>query len=69
MKPIREEQIEAEDGTKVAIYLYADEVKGSYQIEVDGVAWLTIDNRTHAIVLYELMRDHLSDYYNFIPRN
>ena len=67
MKPVREAGIQA-DGIQVPLILYADEAKQLYKIEVDGVEWLTIGNRTHAIVLYEMMADHLSEYYNFIPR-
>lgn len=43
----------------------ADEEGIIYFIEVDGVEWLTTEAPLHANVLFNLMKDHITDYMNY----
>ena len=36
-----------------------------YEIEVDGVNWIKLENRVHAVVLFEMMRENLTDYMTY----
>lgn len=60
---IREEYIEIIGG-EIPISLYVKDEK-EYHILVDGIEWVNTTNRTHAIVLFEMMWDNLTDYVNY----
>lgn len=55
------------EGGDIFISLSTDEdVYGDYYlIEIDGVKWVDIRNKTHAIVLYEMMKDHVTEYMHY----
>lgn len=36
-----------------------------YMIDIDNVVWVSTENKTHAIVLYELMKDHITKYMHY----
>lgn len=40
-----------------------------YAIDVDGVEWLTTDNQMHAVVLFTMMFEHLTEYMHYESRN
>lgn len=63
MEKAREEYIEIIGG-EIPISLYVKDEK-EYHILVDGVEWVNTTNRTHAIVLFEMMWDNLTDYMNY----
>lgn len=66
MNELRRESIEIKGG-EIPIILYNNEDEEGifYTIEIDGVEWIEIDNRTHAIVMFEMMKDHITDYMNY----
>lgn len=65
---VRTEQLEIEGGT-IPISLWRESAGGgeSWGIEVDGVEWVAgVPSRMHAVVLFEMMRDHLTDYMRYV---
>ena len=65
---VRAEEIEAEGGT-VPINLWKrQEEDGSevWGVDVDGGEWFEIDNEMHAIVLFQLMAKHITDYVHYV---
>lgn len=39
-----------------------------YVIGVDDVEWLTTENKMHAVVLFTMMYEHLTEYMHYEPR-
>ncbi len=63
---LRKETIKINGGEiPVILFRELDEEGEFFAIEIDGVEWLTTENQTHAIVLFELMKDHITDYMNY----
>lgn len=63
MKKLRQEKINIEGGT-IPITLYLDE--DVYVIDIDGIEWLETETRMHAVVLFEMMKDNITKYMNYI---
>ncbi len=36
-----------------------------YSVEIDGVEWFCIQNRVHVAVLFNLMKDHITEYMHY----
>ena len=69
-KLLRVEQIPTENGGQIPISLKAaaapgDPEKPFYTIDIDGVTWVETDNQTHGIVLFEMMKDHITEYMHY----
>lgn len=66
MNEQRKESIKIKGG-EIPIVLYSNEDEEGifYTIEIDGIEWLASVNRTHAIVLFEMMKDHITEYMNY----
>lgn len=62
MKALRSETIETPE-VSLPIVLFEDE--GEYLIEVDGVEWLNTEQPHHAVVLFEMMKEHLTEYMRY----
>lgn len=69
MKTLRTEMIEVPGG-KIQIVLDEnyDEEGAYYNIYVDGVCWLETENGMHATVLFEMMKDHITEYVHYEMR-
>lgn len=39
-----------------------------YVIDVDDVEWLTTENKMHAVVLFTMMHEHITEYMHYEPR-
>lgn len=39
--------------------------EGLYSVEVDGVQWFQTAAIHHAIVLFEMMEEHLEEYFHY----
>lgn len=39
--------------------------KDTYIIAIDGVEWLQTQNEMHAAVLFELLKDHVTQYVHY----
>lgn len=37
----------------------------NFVIAVDGVEWIKTTNQTHAVVLFEMMKDNITEYMNY----
>lgn len=67
MQKVREELIQTQEGFEIPIALLADKDQNGdfYYVRIDGVPWLYADNRVHAVVLFEMMRDHITEYVQY----
>lgn len=41
----------------------------NFIIAIDGVDWVTVTNETHAIVLFTMMMENMTDYMNYSELN
>lgn len=66
VQEVRKDFIEIEGGeipiTLTKINTNSDKC---YMIDIDNVVWVSTENKTHAIVLYELMKDHITKYMHY----
>lgn len=55
-------------GGEIPIVLYDNEDDEGifYTIEIDDVEWLATTNQTHAVVMFEMMKDHITEYMNYV---
>lgn len=72
---LRQEQIKIYDGFEIPITLEGtshlspkNEEIENYSIYIDGVHWVTVSNRVHVVVLFELMKDHITEYMHYEKR-
>jgi hypothetical protein len=66
MNEQRKESIKIKGG-EIPIVLYSNEDEEGifYTIEIDGIEWLASVNKTHAVVMFEMMKDHITEYMNY----
>lgn len=66
MNEQRKESIKIKGG-EIPIVLYSNEDEEGvfYTIEIDGVEWLASVNMTHVVLLFEMMKDHITDYMHY----
>jgi hypothetical protein len=53
--------------TKIPITLSSE--GDEFAIDIDGVEWVRVKNKVHAVVLFEMMKDNITDYMNYVLRN
>ena len=70
MQLVKEESIKVKEGFEIPIALLADKDQNGdfFYVRVDGVPWLYADNRVHAVVLFEMMKEHLTEYVHYEPK-
>ncbi len=64
MQEVRKENI-AIPGGEMPIILNANEDDTFFTVVIDGVEWLHTKNRMHAIVLFEMMLEHITEYVQY----
>jgi hypothetical protein len=54
-------------GGEIPITLYLDEDQDGkyYTISIDGVEWVTVESQMHAVVLFNMMKDHITEYMHY----
>lgn len=68
---IQQDFVTTEDGGRIPVELYAvkdnetDDNASYYEARIDGVTWYKADNVTHAVILYKLLRDHVTEYMHY----
>ena len=66
MEIIREEKFAIPGGEiPISLIREKDEEGEFFSIEIDGVLWLQTESRMHAVVLFEIMKDHLTEYMHY----
>lgn len=67
---VRKEMIKVRDGFELPIELVVEEIDGDteYTIYIDGVFWTILYNEVHAVVLFEMMKDHITEYMHYEKR-
>ena len=67
---LQETTIHTKTGTRIPLELIANKKDGTmelvFSIVVDGKQWAKSDNVTRAFVLFNLMKDHLTEYTDYI---
>lgn len=69
---LQSDLIPTEDGKHITITLYGkkesieDKEAAYYEVCIDGVKWFTSDNPTHGVILYTLLRDHVTEYMHYV---
>lgn len=63
MDYLRIEDIKIEKDFIIKIALMQE--KDTYIIAIDGVEWLQTQNEMHAAVLFELLKDHVTQYVHY----
>ena len=67
---LKEEHLEIEGG-KIPIHLLREDLGGEdddldlYSVTIDGVEWFVTESQIHANVLFEMMKDHFHEYFNY----
>lgn len=66
MQILRTEEIKITGG-EIPITLRQDKDREGefYIIDIDGVEWVTTENQMHAVVLFEMMKDHITEYMHY----
>ena len=66
MEVIRIDKLNVNGGS-IEIRATLDDFEGEefYNVEVDGVEWFTTESKMHCIVLYEMMKDHITEYMHY----
>lgn len=66
VKLLKVDPLEVEGGVIfISLSTDADVYGDYYLIEIDGVKWVDTRNQTHAIVLYKMMKDHITEYMHY----
>ena len=39
-----------------------------YTVSVDGVEWVKTSNMVHSVVMFEMMKDHITEYMHYEAR-
>lgn len=60
----REEQIVIDEAGNT-IPIKVEEIDGIHVISVDGIDWAVAENMVHATILFEMMKDHLTEYMTY----
>ena len=66
MKIVRTEEIKITGG-EIPITLCQDKDQEGefYTIDIDGVEWVTVESQMHAAVLFNMMKDHITEYMHY----
>ena len=51
------------------IPITVSENNGVFGIDIDGVEWCSTNNQVHATVLFNLMKDHITEYMHYEKTN
>ena len=65
MKVLRQKELTVTGGT-IPITLSQEGI--NYVIDIDGVEWVRMPNMTHAVILFEMMHDHVTSYMHYEKR-
>ncbi len=66
MQIVRSEKIKITGGEiPITLCLDNDQEGEFYTINIDGVEWVMIENQMHAVVLFEMMKDHITEYMHY----
>ena len=69
-RKIQEDLLKTENGGVIPVTLFArkdpeDPEEVYYEVEIDGVNWLTCDTPYHGVILFSLLRDHVQEYMKY----
>lgn len=55
-------------GFALPITLELEEDTGVYTVAIDGVAWIDTEVQHHAVVMFHMLKDHVSEYMHYEQR-
>ena len=67
MRDVKQRDLLAISGGFIPIELYCNHENGRdlWGVDIDGVNWFELKNQTHAIVLYHMMKEHITQYMHY----
>lgn len=56
-----------EKGDTIPINLleFEEEDELLYSMDIDGVEWVVTENKVHAVVMFEMMTEHITEYMHY----
>lgn len=67
---LQDTTIQTKTGERIPLELIANKKDGTmelvFSILVDGIEWLKADNVTRAFIMYNLMKDHITEYTDYM---
>lgn len=68
---VQQDFIATENGGRIPLELYARKSEQAaegvmYEAQIDGVLWYSIENQMHAMILYKLLKEHVTEYMHYI---
>lgn len=65
MNILRQDKLQINNGS-MPIALSKD--NNCYTVSVDGVEWVKTSNMVHSVVMFEMMKDHITEYMHYEAR-
>lgn len=65
MNILRQDKLQINNGS---IPIALSEDNNCYAVSVDGVEWVKTSNMVHAVVMFEMMKDHITEYMHYEAR-
>lgn len=70
---LQEDFITTQGGGRIPVTLTAGKLEDAeaaefYIVTIDGVLWAECESLHHAIIIYTLLRDHVTEYMNYITK-
>lgn len=66
MQIVKTEKIRIAGGEiPITLCLDEDQEGKYYTISIDGVEWVTVESQMHAVVLFNMMKDHITEYMHY----
>lgn len=66
MQIVKTEKIRITGGEiPITLCLDEDQEGKYYTISIDGVEWVTVESQMHAVVLFNMMKDHITEYMHY----
>lgn len=67
---IQQDYLTTENGGRIPLELYAEKDADAsegiiYAAYIDGVYWYDVENKTHAMILYKLLKEHVTEYMHY----
>ena len=62
MEILRQDNLAIHGGT---IPITLSKIGKKYRVDIDGVEWFCIENQNHAVILYQMMLEHITEYMHY----
>ena len=68
---LRSEYFVTESGLRLPITLTSieDDEGTFFNIDIDGVDWCQTNAQHHAVILFEMLKEHIDEYMHYVPHD